>query len=144
MELPVNNENAVIYARYSSDKQNEQSIEGQIRVIKEYALKNNIPIVDSYIDRALTGRSDDRPEFQKMIADSTKREFGYVLVYKFDRFSRDRLNSLLYKRELRMNGVKVVSVTEYISDNSQGIYDWWHYGSWKNSCVPTAQTGFTK
>ena len=121
MELPVNNENAVIYARYSSDKQNEQSIEGQIRVIKEYALKNNIPIVNSYIDRAMTGRSDDRPEFQRMIADSTKREFGYVLIYKFDRFSRDRLNSLLYKRELRMNGVKVVSVTEYISDNSQGI-----------------------
>ena len=121
MELPVNNENAVIYARYSSDKQNEQSIEGQIRVIKEYALKNNIPIVNSYIDRAMTGRSDDRPEFQRMIADSSKREFGYVLIYKFDRFSRDRLNSLLYKRELRMNGVKVVSVTEYISDNSQGI-----------------------
>lgn len=121
MEIPVNNANAVIYARYSSDKQNEQSIEGQIRVIKEYALKNNIPIIDAYIDRAQTGRSDDRPQFQKMIADSTKREFGYVLVYKFDRFSRDRLNSLLYKRELRMNGVKVVSATEYISDNSQGI-----------------------
>lgn len=121
MEIPVNNANAVIYARYSSDKQNEQSIEGQIRVIKEYALQNNIPIIDAYIDRAQTGRSDDRPQFQKMIADSTKREFGYVLVYKFDRFSRDRLNSLLYKRELRMNGVKVVSATEYISDNSQGI-----------------------
>ena len=75
MELPVNNENAVIYARYSSDKQNEQSIEGQIRVIKEYALKNNIPIVNSYIDRAMTGRSDDRPEFQRMIADSSKREW---------------------------------------------------------------------
>lgn len=117
----INNKNAVIYARYSSDSQSEQSIEGQVRVINEYAKRNNIPIIDSYIDRAISGRREDRPEFQKMISDAKKKQFGYVLVYKYDRFSRDRLNSLVYKRELKKAGVKVISVTEYISDDPQGI-----------------------
>lgn len=117
----VNNNCAVIYARYSSDSQSEQSIEGQVRVISDYAKKNNIPIINSYIDRAISGRREDRPEFQRMIADAKKKGFGYVLVYKYDRFSRDRLNSLVYKRELKKCGVKVISVTEYISDDPQGI-----------------------
>ena len=121
MEIKVNNNNAVIYARYSSDAQTEQSIEGQIRTITEYAKSNNIPIIDSYIDRAISGKREDRPEFQRMIYESKKKNFGYVLVYRFDRFSRDRLNSLVYKRELKKNGVKVISVTEYISDDPQGI-----------------------
>ena len=112
---------AVIYARYSSDRQNEQSIEGQIRVITEYAARNNIRIIGSYIDRAMTGRSDDRPEFQKMISDAKNKTFDSVLVYKFDRFSRDRFNSLMYKKELKKYGVKVISATEYISDDPQGI-----------------------
>lgn len=116
-----NNNIAVIYARYSSESQTEQSIEGQIRVISEYAKKNNIPIIDSYIDRAISGRREDRPEFQRMLKDAKKKMFGYVLVYKYDRFSRDRLTSLMSKRDLRKNGVKVVSVTEYISDDPQGI-----------------------
>ncbi len=116
-----NNNIAVIYARYSSESQTEQSIEGQIRVISEYAKKNNIPIIDSYIDRAISGRREDRPEFQRMLKDAKKKLFGYVLVYKYDRFSRDRLTSLMSKRDLRKNGVKVVSVTEYISDDPQGI-----------------------
>lgn len=120
-EIKVNNNNAVIYARYSSDKQNEQSIEGQIRVVKEYAKRNNIPIINTYIDRAISGRSDDRPEFQKMINDSKNKQFGYVLVYKFDRFSRDRYDSMTYKQKLKRNGVKVISSTEYISDDPQGI-----------------------
>ena len=121
MDIKLNNQNAVIYARYSSESQTEQSIEGQVRVITDYAKSNNIPIIDTYIDRAITGTSDKRPEFQRMIADAKNKNFGYVLVYKFDRFSRDRLNSLVYKRELKKNGVKVVSVTEYISDDPQGI-----------------------
>ena len=119
--MKVNNNSAVIYARYSCENQTEQSIEGQIRVITEYAQRNNIPIVESYIDRAISGRREDRPEFQRMIKDSKNRNFGYVLVYKFDRFSRDRLTSLVAKRELKKNGVKVTSVTEYITDDPQGI-----------------------
>ena len=59
--------NVVIYARYSSDKQTEQSIEGQLKVCHEYAQKNGYTVINEYIDRAMTGRNDDRPDFQRMI-----------------------------------------------------------------------------
>lgn len=71
---------AVIYARYSSDNQSEQSIEGQLRVCEEYAQKNNILILGTYIDRAMTGTNDNRPDFQRMIKDSNRREWNFVLV----------------------------------------------------------------
>lgn len=75
---------AAIYARYSSDRQTEQSIEGQIHVCMEYAERNDIVIVGTYIDRAMTGTNDNREQFQKMLKDSDKKPFDYVLVYKFD------------------------------------------------------------
>lgn len=81
---------AIIYARYSSDSQTEQSIEGQLRVCREYAQNNDILIVDTYIDRAMTGTNDMRPDFQRMLKDSAKRQWEVVLVYKLDRFSRDK------------------------------------------------------
>lgn len=113
--------NAVIYARYSSDKQTEQSIEGQLRVCKEYAEHEELTIVGEYIDRAITGRYDDRPEFQKMIRDSKKRQFEYIIVYKLDRFARNRRDSANYKYKLRMNGVRVLSAMERIGDNPESI-----------------------
>lgn len=70
----------VIYARYSSDNQTEQSIEGQIRVCGEYAQRNNILILATYIDRAMTGTNDNRPDFKRMMKDSEKREWDYILV----------------------------------------------------------------
>ncbi len=112
---------AVIYARYSSDSQREESIEGQIRECTEYAMKNDITILGSYIDRALSARTADRPEFQRMIADSEKRLFDGVIVWKLDRFSRDRYDSAHYKHILKKNGVKVVSAKENISDGPEGI-----------------------
>ena len=81
---------AVIYARYSSDNQREESIEGQLRECKEYADKNGITILCSYIDRALSAKTDNRPEFQKMVQDSAKGLFDTVLVWKLDRFARNR------------------------------------------------------
>ena len=96
---PTARNNAVIYARYSSANQNEQSIDGQIRVITEFAERQGY-IIDTYIDRAMTGRNDDRPDFQRMINDSVHCNFDYVLVYKLDRFSRKQahpfLQTLLY------------------------------------------------
>lgn len=112
---------AVIYARYSSERQNEQSIEGQLRVINQFAEKEGYNVIDAYIDRAMTGRNDDRPSFQKMISDSSNKAFQYVLVYKLDRFSRNRYDSAVYKKKLRDNGVKVISATENISDSPEGI-----------------------
>ena len=76
---------AVIYARYSSDSQTEQSIEGQLRVCKDFAERNNIAIINTYIDRAMTGTNDNRPDFQRMIKDSNKRLWDYVIVYKLER-----------------------------------------------------------
>ena len=81
---------AVIYARYSSDRQTEQSIEGQLRVCNDYAIKNDIAIIDTYIDRAMTGTNDKRTAFQQMLKDSNKRAWEYVLVYKIDRFGRNK------------------------------------------------------
>ncbi len=113
--------NAVIYARYSSDSQREESIEGQLRECGEYAQRNGITVVGSYIDRALSAKTADRPEFQRMIKDSAKGLFEIVLVWKLDRFSRDRYDSAHYKHILKKNGVKVVSAKEHISDGPEGI-----------------------
>lgn len=71
---------AVIYARYSSDSQSEQSIEGQLRVCNEYAKTHDITVVNTYIDRAMTGTNDNRPDFQRMIKDSNRRDWNFVLV----------------------------------------------------------------
>lgn len=113
--------NAVIYARYSSHNQTEQSIEGQLRVCHEYAKREGYAIVGEYIDRAISGKTDDRPDFQKMIEDSKKKAFDYVIVYKLDRFARNRYDSAVYKHKLRLNGVKVISAMENIGDNPESI-----------------------
>ncbi|MFR5787275.1 MAG: recombinase family protein [Christensenellales bacterium] len=112
---------SVIYSRYSSDNQREESIEGQIRECTEYAVRNDITILSSYIDRALSARTADRPEFQRMIADSEKGLFDVVLVWKLDRFSRDRYDSAHYKHILKKNGVRVISARENISEGPEGI-----------------------
>lgn len=110
---------AVIYARYSSDNQREESIEGQIRECTEYAVRNDITVIGSYIDRALSAKTADRPEFQRMIKDSDKGLFNVVLVWKLDRFSRDRYDSAHYKRILKKNGVRVISAKENITGNEK-------------------------
>ena len=112
---------AVIYARYSSDSQREESIEGQLRECAAFAEKNGITVLRHYIDRAYSAKTDNRPEFQNMIKDSEQKLFDVVLIWKLDRFSRDRYDSAHYKRILKKNGVKVVSVKENISDGPEGI-----------------------
>ena len=94
---------AVIYARYSSDNQREESIEGQIRECTAYAEKNDITIVKHYIDRAISAKTDNRPQFQQMIKDSDKKLFDIVLVWKLDRFARNRYDSARYKTQLKKN-----------------------------------------
>ena len=113
---------AVFYGRYSSDRQTEQSIEGQRRVCQEFAQSEDIRIVGEYVDRATSGTSTDhREQFQKMISDSKSSNWDYVLVYKLDRFARNRYDSAVYKRELKRNGVRVLSATERITDSPEGI-----------------------
>lgn len=112
---------AVIYARYSSERQTEQSIEGQLRVCNDYAERNDIVIVDTYIDRAMTGTNDRRTDFQRMLKDSSKKAWDYVLVYKLDRFGRNKYEVATNKHTLKLNGVKLVSATENIPDTPEGI-----------------------
>lgn len=118
----LNLANVVIYARYSSAGQNDQSIDGQLAKCREYAQQRGYRVVGEYCDRALSGRyAETRPEFQRLIADSAKRAFDFVLVWKLDRFSRDRYDSAIYKKKLRANGVRVLSVTEGVGDSSESV-----------------------
>ena len=112
---------AVIYARYSSDRQTEQSIEGQLRVCKEYAQRNNLAIIDTYIDRAMTGTNDNRAAFQQMLLDSNFQKWDVVLVYKLDRFSRNKYEMAIHRNTLKLNKVKLVSCTENIPDSPEGV-----------------------
>lgn len=112
---------AVIYARYSSERQTEQSIEGQLTVCNRYAEQNDITIVGQYIDRAMTGTNDNRADFQRMLKDSYKKAWDIVLVYKLDRFSRNKYETAIHKKTLRDNGIKLVSATENIPDTPEGI-----------------------
>lgn len=114
----------VLYLRYSSDKQNEQSIEGQDRICTEYCIKNGHNIVRKYIDRATSASKnvDKRLEFQQMIHDAEKKQdFQAIVVYKLDRFARKRFDSAVYKNKLAKVGVDVISATENISKEPEGI-----------------------
>ena len=117
--------NAVIYTRFSSTGQNEQTIDGQLRICKEYAEKMGFRVVKVYNDKARTGTNDRRPEFQAMIEEAGLGVFQYIIVYKFDRFARNRLDSMMYKGQLKKeHGIKVVSATEPVSDDEGGeIYE---------------------
>ena len=121
--------NAVIYARYSSHGQRDVSIEDQVREIESYAKYHNFNIVHVYADRKTTGRNTDkRKEFLKMVSDAEKRGFQCVLVYKYDRFARNKYDAVIYKKKLKDNGVKVVAVAEPIPDGYgakilEAIYD---------------------
>ena len=114
-------ENAVIYARYSSSGQREESIEGQLRECKDFAQRMNLNVIGDYCDYAVTGTTDKRPEFQRMIRDSAKGQFTIVIVWKFDRFARNRYDSAIYKAKLKKNGVRVLSAKEGIPEGPEGI-----------------------
>lgn len=113
---------AVIYARYSAGpRQTEQSIEGQLRVCHAYCEQKGLLVVGEYCDRHISGRTDGRPEFQRLIADAKKKSFDAVVVYKTDRFARNKYDSAIYKRELRKAGVQIFYAAESIPDGPEGI-----------------------
>ena len=108
---------AVIYARYSSDAQRDASIDQQVKICQKYAEDMDMEVLRIYDDRALTGKTDKRPSFLRMIRDSAKQEFKYVIVYTLDRFSRNKYDSAIYKHKLKENGIKVLSAMEHITDD---------------------------
>ena len=105
--------NGVIYARYSCDKQTENSILGQVRDCQEFAKRNDINVIAIYKDEAKSGRETaHRPGFLKMIKDAETGLFRRVIVWKGDRFSRSRADAARFKGELNRLGVRVLSATE--------------------------------
>src|SRR5699024_9736064 len=112
---------AASYARFSSDNQREESVEAQLADNKKYAIKNNIVIVKEYIDRALTGRTDNREDFQQIITDAKKDKFDVVIVHKVDRFARNRYDSAIHKHTLKKHGVKVMYSAQAIDDSPEGV-----------------------
>lgn len=112
---------AVIYARFSSSKQREESIAGQLRECHAFAEAEGLTVIHEYIDRAMSARTDQRPSFLEMIQDSDKKLFSYVIVYQLDRFSRSRYDSAVYKHRLKKNGVRVLSAKEHITSDPTGI-----------------------
>ena len=120
-KLNPDNNLAVIYARYSSHAQRDVSIDQQVKAIQEFADRQQLKVVHIYADRAISGTTDNRPEFQRMIDDAKARAWSYVIVYSMDRFARDRYDSITYKKILMDCGVRVLSAMENISDEPSGI-----------------------
>ena len=111
----------VIYARFSSERQREESIEDQVRVCSEWAEDHGLTVTRVYADRAISGTSDERPEFLRMVADARRGTFGSVVVYKFDRFARNTFDQAIYKRRLKDCGVALRSVMEVIPEGPEGV-----------------------
>ena len=112
---------AVIYARYSSHAQREESIESQLRVCYEYAERQGIQVLKEYVDKAISGTTDEQPAFQQMIQESSSHAFDAVLLYSVDRFARDRYAAATYRHELKKHGVKSISVTQPLDDSPESI-----------------------
>ena len=114
-------QNAVVYARYSSHSQGEQSIEGQLAAAQKYAEAKGYTIIHEYIDRAMTGRNDNRDAFQQMLSDCAKRQFQVIIVWKVDRFGRNREEITFNKYRAKKHGVRVEYVAETIPEGSEGV-----------------------
>ena len=110
------------YYRYSGGGgQTEQSIEGQRRDCEAWAKSHGLTITKEYIDRHISGKTDNRFQFQRMIADSDNHAFDMLICWKTDRLARNRYDSAIYKSRLRKNGVKIVYAAETIVDGPEGI-----------------------
>ena len=120
--MSTNIENlAVVYARYSSAGQKEQSIDGQLAAAYKYAEAKGYQIVHEYIDRAMTGRNDDRDDFQRMLSDTGKHQFSVIIVWKVDRFGRNREEITFNKYRCKKNGVRVEYVAENMPEGPESV-----------------------
>lgn len=118
--VKVSKKKVVIYARFSSDMQREESIDAQIRACKEFAEREGYEVIEIYYDEAISAKTDQRDDFQRMISDSKSGDFEIILVHKFNRFARNKFDSVFYKKRLADIGIKVVSVTQKIDDTPEG------------------------
>ena len=111
--------NAICYYRYSSDAQRDVSIVQQKDAAHEYAAHHGYHIIKEYDDPAYSGTRDDRPAFQLMLYEVEKLRPAYLILWKTDRLSRDRIDAVIAKKRLRECGVKIVYVAESIPDDDE-------------------------
>lgn len=111
---------ASCYCRYSSDKQQQQSIEYQLERIEEFCQKHNITLIEKYIDESTTGTNDHRSDFQRMIQDSEQSKWGYLLVYNLSRLARNVEDQMFYQKILKQRGIMIISVEEKFDSSPEG------------------------
>lgn len=115
-------EPGVLYGRYSSRNQKDISIEQQFEKCYELAAEYGIRIIDTYADRAVSGRTDKRVDFQRMMADAAKGKFRYVLAWKSNRIGRNMLEALVNEARFQELGVRVLYVEEDFDDTAAGRF----------------------
>lgn len=113
---------AVIYARYSSHNQREVSIEQQIAECTKHAAALGLRIVGTYEDRAISGKTDNRPRFQQMMRDAEKGKFQAVVAWKSNRIGRNMLQAMVNEAKLDDYGVKVFYAEEDFDDTAAGRF----------------------
>lgn len=111
---------AVLYARYSSDMQREESIDAQFRAGREYCKRKEYIIVKGYRDEAFSGTNDQRPAFQELMADAKDKKFDVVVFHKIDRYSRNEYDYYFSKFKLKKYGVRIEYVAQHIDDSPEG------------------------
>jgi len=112
----------VIYARFSSHNQREESIEQQVAECKAFAASSDITIVGIYADSAKTGRTDHRPQYQKLQREAPKGDFEYIIAYKSNRIARNILNALMFENDMEKLGIKVIYAKEEFGNNAAGRF----------------------
>ena len=119
---PLPSSIGVIYARYSSHNQKEESIEQQVEECMAFALANNIQIIEVYADKAISGKTDKRSNFQRMMRDAEKQKFTAVIAYKSNRIARNMLNALTYESKLESFGIRTLYAKEEFGNTAAGRF----------------------
>lgn len=111
--------NAVIYARYSSDKQSEDSIEAQVRACREYAAKHDLNVLCVYADEAISGKTANRAQYQKMLRDCDKGLFDTILIHKYDRIARNLGEHVNLEMKLKEKGVTLIATAQDFGNSKE-------------------------
>lgn len=111
---------AVIYARYSSDKQDADSIAAQVRACTEYATAKKYQIVGQYVDEAVSGKTTRREAFQRLIKDLDKGAFDIVLIHKFDRIARNLRDHVMMDKLFEDKGIDIVAAAQDFGGGHEG------------------------
>lgn len=113
---------AVIYARFSSHNQREESIEQQVAECKVFAEQNNLEIVEVYADAAVSGKTENRTQFQRLKRDAQRRKFSTIIAYKSNRIARNMMNALIFENEMSALNIQVLYAKEEFGNNAAGRF----------------------